>query len=1132
MRGDFSSWRNERNQNFSGVLHQQGRVLLDSDWNAQTQITNDWQDTEALDVIGSGVAAVPADLPDSYKVTAATYSASGVMLTVTCGRVWVDGMLVTLPGTGTRQRVATYLEPPIQSPAGTVGSIGAGTRDAVVLDVWREEINGFQLESLLVERALGGPDTTERLYTSSAFKLYRMGPNDTCESILAHLQDDFSSKGTLAVTLNALSMGGDCPVVIGGGYTGFEHNLYRIEIAATNTPNVPRFKWSQYNGGIVGRGTFDGAHHQIAITDNVQAIVNSGLTSFYLEVVERNPADLANPGLGHWRVLCGADATLDANGDLILPATAAAYMYGAPPANGDLFFRLWNGIARVADFVTTLPTPPNQLAFGINLDFSTADPGHYTAGDYWTFQVRAAEIDNGLTLIDNKPPEGPHHHRVSLGVITWNGSGGTQSIGDCRRIFQPLTRLSTCCTYRVGDGVRSHGQFTSIQQAINALPPDGGEVCVLPGIYRENILIQGKENITVNGCGARTRIVSPQADDAANPLPIVTVEGCTNITLNSFAVEAHTNGVGVMLNGLPINFNAESIIPLGDPLINVTLHRLLISAAKRSAVEAHVVTRGSIRDCRIRMKDTSTPWPGIFLAAEDFIVEGNVITVAADPPAGATEPLPVLLDTPLFMNTGRGGIQIAGTSERVLVVENLIRGGIGNGITLGSLVAVHTRGGDGGYVGWVVNTGDPCSPGSSVIVDGRTPADGGTEWQSAGDLYEIGIERNLILDMGLNGIGPVAFFTPGTNHDLISIHGLRIEGNEIRRCLNRDIADIDPAYVGAVAYGAIVLPDVEDLVVLDNVIADVGSDATEPACGLFVLHGEGMEIMRNRIAVYPLLRAPNRNPALKPGLRAGIAVVAVSSHDPEVQRARDAVRPAPVATIHDNRVSTWLGTALTVIAQCELSVTDNELETSGLYAAFGLTSTVFILDLGMNVDLIWLLLVQLSPDLRRYLICNQGRLTFRTPDGGEVPVFPLPRVPRGNLLFAHNQCRLNLEGTTSPFFFSSALIASLDDVNIHGNQFDCAIGTNLMLNNLYAVGGTLRVADNRLREGLQNAFLSAFTLGLANSTIDNTSDHCLMIRGIPTLVEDVHNTILMQFICENACEEYGSKFMRGFTRQG
>src|SRR5437764_8627220 len=51
----------------------------------------------------------------------------------------------------------------------------------------------------------------------------------------------FRSDVTLAPVV---AIGGDCPVVGGGGYTGFEHNLYRIEIADTNGGPV-RFKWSQ-----------------------------------------------------------------------------------------------------------------------------------------------------------------------------------------------------------------------------------------------------------------------------------------------------------------------------------------------------------------------------------------------------------------------------------------------------------------------------------------------------------------------------------------------------------------------------------------------------------------------------------------------------------------------------------------------------------------------------------------------------------------------------------------------------------------------------------------------------------------------------------------------------------------------
>ena len=49
----------------------------------------------------------------------------------------------------------------------------------------------------------------------------------------------------------------ECPVVGGGGYLGFEHHLYRIEVADGDPLAPARFKWSPWNGGLVGRGVFD-----------------------------------------------------------------------------------------------------------------------------------------------------------------------------------------------------------------------------------------------------------------------------------------------------------------------------------------------------------------------------------------------------------------------------------------------------------------------------------------------------------------------------------------------------------------------------------------------------------------------------------------------------------------------------------------------------------------------------------------------------------------------------------------------------------------------------------------------------------------------------------------------------------
>ena len=152
MKGDFSQWYFNRKDNFAGVLHQQGRVLLDSDWNAQTQIINDWQDTAGQDIIGAGVAAVPAETPNAFKVVQAKkIDDDRVQITLLPGRIWADGILVHLNESSDIYRIATYLQSPIQnSPTIPI----ANSRDAVIMEVWRESINGFQMPETLIEPAL------------------------------------------------------------------------------------------------------------------------------------------------------------------------------------------------------------------------------------------------------------------------------------------------------------------------------------------------------------------------------------------------------------------------------------------------------------------------------------------------------------------------------------------------------------------------------------------------------------------------------------------------------------------------------------------------------------------------------------------------------------------------------------------------------------------------------------------------------------------------------------------------------------------------------------------------------------------------------------------------------------------
>jgi hypothetical protein len=699
MWGDFSKWRFNPD-NISGVLHQQGRVLLDRDWNDKTRLVNDWQDRAARDVIGAGVLAVPATDPDPFRVASARVWNGGVVVSVQSGDAWADGLSVQLPGNARKRLDATYFEPPIQDVSGAVADIGDGIRDAVVLEVWRESLNAFQETAELYEAALGGPDTSERVLTSMRFRLLRLrDPNDNCRNIIPGLQDDFSKKGKLRATLQKIEpVVTDCPVADKGGYTGFEHFLYRVEIAKVNDsdPNWPMFKWSQFNGGLVGRGeaSLSGATKKIRITANDQAIKSSDLNSFYLEVIEKKSSE------GYYRVTYGAEVELK-DDELVVKAAKEHYKE-SPLPSGDVFFRLWNGICPISRYPKA--GSPRELQDGIRLEFDQPDGTNYQDGDYWTFTVRAGDISHAEPLMPNQAPEGVHYHRVPLAILNWNASKDVTypgSIKDCRDIFRPLARQSVCCTLVVGDGESSFGDFNSIEEALGHLPDSGGQICLLPGVHETNAFVANRGSITIKGCGKKT-LVKPRANK-----PIFHIVDSLSIVLEEMDI-ATLDGTAIL-----IEKTEEGV--LDD--IEVRSNRI---QAFENAVRVEGGQKVRIHHNRINMLDKEGAGVGIYMLAEDSVIERNVVTVVPAEAEVAPKRDPGTIDpgNPVddcfrpklaygnrtffrayvnnlflfnhatffrpFKYSALGGIQIAGGSERVRILENRIAGGAGNGISLGT----------------------------------------------------------------------------------------------------------------------------------------------------------------------------------------------------------------------------------------------------------------------------------------------------------------------------------------------------------------------------------------------------------------------------------------------------------------
>lgn len=698
MKGDFSNWRFNPLANDQGLLFQQGRVTLDSDLTEAGLIDLVWRTQAGRDIIGANLAAVPADAPQGWRVSAARVQGDTVRVTLQPGRIWADGQLLYLPGDGAVERIATYLPPPA-NPAGTgVAGIGAGTRDAVILEFTLEELNGFQAPDRLIEPALGGPDTAERITVRTALRLVRLDRDETCAGLAGRLGD--APGGRLTATLTPPDDGdGPCPQASLGGYTGFEHNLYRIEIAEADSGG-PWFKWSRFNGALVGRGEFliSGSLRRVVLGANRAAIVNSGLTGFYLEALGYDP------DLGHWRVVYGTQATLNGDQDLELAHPPVYGTFPSTAAGETLFFRLWDGLAAVSAF--TDEADPAHLNDGIHLAFDAPATATYRPGDYWTFALRAGDIGNRPTLVNQRHPDGPLIRRVALAEIDWNAaldvSATEGGIEDCRRRFNPLTRQKTCCTLMVGDGLTSFGDFNSLEEAAAHLPAVGGELCLLPGIHFANLALSQRRNIRIRGCPHRTWVIARPTTPAH---PVLAFTDCSDIHVAGLDIVSFA-GAGIV---------AEADAKSRSREFSVKECRIL---AHTECIRAHGLNDVHLAENRVWLMDTAHGRAAISLRVREGLAERNHVGVwpwseqppgddgtdRPDPDDPCAEPerlygqLTRVLDyvrrlwhaprnaLPKQPYLAWGGIHLRAGCEEVRLLENHIDGGAGHGITLGGVL--------------------------------------------------------------------------------------------------------------------------------------------------------------------------------------------------------------------------------------------------------------------------------------------------------------------------------------------------------------------------------------------------------------------------------------------------------------
>ena len=379
MKGDFSRDTFRPARRYTSVRLQQGRVLLDSDWNEQAAIREHAERARFEEVVGgSGV-------PDEGGL-AVRFGEDGT-LELTAGRAYAGGLLCELEEP---TPLAKLTDLPAPAP---------GRTDLVFLDAWERHLTAVDDPSL-VEPALG-VETTTRLRVAWRPAVVEDVGDPTCEEI-----------ERLVSRRNSGRLRAAAP----GGYLGLESHLYRVEIHDDGSLGSASFKWSRDNGSVVfGIAEFVGPESvRLVSTPDSWPTLGVGDT---VEISGESSERLGRVGTLARVVAVDAD-----NGQVTFDRPVAAHRSEPLPRA-----RIWEG----AQLVTG--TEPIGLEAGIEVRFSDGD---FRAGDYWTFPAR---VSTGAVEWPEEPPQGPEHRSCPLALVTWER--GDPTVRDCRRVFSPLTEL-------------------------------------------------------------------------------------------------------------------------------------------------------------------------------------------------------------------------------------------------------------------------------------------------------------------------------------------------------------------------------------------------------------------------------------------------------------------------------------------------------------------------------------------------------------------------------------------------------------------------------------------------------------------------------------------------------------------
>lgn len=664
-------------KNFLGVVMEQGRVQLDSDWNEwQSEYSRRIQ-AGTLDTIGQAV--YPASTPNAFKITTGTNSSGNNTLFIGAGRYYIDGVLAEnhgpesqaawdsalaelsgAPAFSTTTAETDYAQQPhLPNPALPV----SGQIYLAYLDVWERDVTYLE-DPDLIDKAVN-IDTTGRLQTVWQVKLLNLGSPTTtpdCSTDVPAfdaLQQPPAGRLTNGLVPNAAS--GPCCLSPNTGYTGQENQLYRVEIHQAGAPsaapsggftfplpaNTPAFKWSRDDASvqtsvtaISSVTTSSGSVSQLTVASLGRDQVLGFTVNDWIEITD--DAYELNGEAGEIYQITGVTAAT--NTITLSAAVSSHFQLTNGQTTPGLHTRItrWDQSGQVYQTDSSgnttswinlnstgstgvIPVPPvgttlvleNGItaSFALSPEPTSANPTTFRIADYWLFAARAS--DGSIETLNSAPPLGINHHYTKLSIVDFPSTAS-----NCRNEWPPSQSGGCTCAITVSPSDLTGD--TTLQTILNNYQNSSTAttICLEPGTYSLSAplrLSSAFSNITIEACQPGTVLVEALAANKSSFNDgLIVLDNCESITLS-----------GLSFIGTPAPYSAATFAGLASSAlpssVATMVQNLLVSVGVRIVGGDNI----SIQNCNFEVakivegffkEGASTFGAGIFINGQNTAI--------------------------------------------------------------------------------------------------------------------------------------------------------------------------------------------------------------------------------------------------------------------------------------------------------------------------------------------------------------------------------------------------------------------------------------------------------------------------------------------------------------------------------